>query len=104
MVDSFNGFLDDHRGSVKQSVLSKADFSLSVQTGENSNLILTTYPDQGSAASNLLDRQEWFSSIGHLIAESFYYQGDVKTILRGGREDLLRDNKKKMSYVQSWIT
>jgi hypothetical protein len=61
-VDSFNTFLDDHREAVKQGFLSKADFCMSVQTGPNSNLILTTYPDQSSANSNLLERQEWFSS------------------------------------------
>ena len=90
-VDSFNTFLDGHREAVKNGFLSNADFSVSVQTGPHSNLILTTYSDQSTANSNLVERQVWFASREHLISDTFYYEGEVKTILRGGGEELLTD-------------
>ena len=94
-VDSFNTFLDGHREAVKHGFLSNADFSVSVQTGPNSNLILTTYSDQSTANSNLVERQDWFASREHLISDTFYYEGDVKTILRGGGKELLTNLTKE---------
>ena len=90
-ADSFNTFLDGHREAVKRGFLSNADFSVSVQRGPNSSLILTTYSDQSTANSNLVERQVWFASREHLISDTFYYEGEVKTILRGGGEELLTD-------------
>ena len=90
-MESFNTFLDGHREAVKNGFLSNADFSVSVQTGPNSNLILTAYSDQNTANSNLVERQVWFASREHLISDTFYYEGEVKTILRGGGEELLTD-------------
>ena len=90
-MESFNTFLDGHREAVKNGFLSNADFSVSVQTGPKSNLILTTYSDQSTANSNLVERQVWFASREHLISDTFYYEGEVKTILRGGGEELLTD-------------
>ena len=98
-VDSFNTFLDGHREAVKHGFLSNADFSVSVQTGPNSNLILTTYSDQSTANSNLTERQDWFASREHLISDTFYYEGEVKTILRGGGEELLTDRTKEIELT-----
>ena len=39
----------------------------------------------------MVERQEWFFPREHLVLDTFYYEGDVKTLLKGGGDILLAD-------------
>ena len=45
-----------------------------------------------SADSNLVARQEWFDKRKGKYIDTFYYEGEIKTMLRGGGKHLLDGN------------
>ena len=82
-------FTSDHKDSVKDGFLANTQFSISVQTSPTSLLVISGYKNQESADSNLLARQEWFDERKGKYIDTFYYEGEIKTMMKGGGKHLL---------------
>ena len=82
-------FTSDHAKAVCNGFLSNTEFSISVQTSATSLLVISGYKDQRSADSNLEARQKWFDDRKGKYIDTFYYEGDIKTVLRGGGQPLI---------------
>ena len=89
-------FTSDHKDAVKGGFLANTQFSISVQTSPTSLLVISGYENQESADSNLLARQEWFEKRKGKYIDTFYYEGEIKTMMRGGGKHLL-DGKVDLS-------
>ena len=85
-------FTSDHKDAVKGGFLANTQFSISVQTSPTSLLVISGYENQESADSNLVARQEWFDKRKGKYIDTFYYEGEIKTMLRGGGKHLLDRN------------
>ena len=85
-------FTSDHRDAVKGGFLANTQFSVSVQTSPTSLLVISGYENQESADSNLVARQEWFDKRKGKYIDTFYYEGEIKTMMRGGGKHLLDGN------------
>ena len=82
--EDLNKFLDGHREAVANGFLSIANFSVAVQTGPTSQLTFTVYESEEAALSNLEARAVWFEERKHLVSDTFYHEGNIRTILQGG--------------------
>ena len=82
-------FASDHKDAVKDWFLANTQFSISVQTSPTSLLVISGYKNQESADSNLVARQEWFDKRKGKYIDTFYYEGEIKTMMRGGGKHLL---------------
>ena len=82
-------FTSDHAKAVRNGFLSNTEFSISVQTSPTSLLVISGYKDQRSADSNLEARQKWFDDRKGKYIDTFYYEGDIKTVVRGGGQPLI---------------
>ena len=82
-------FTSDHAKAVRNGFLSNTEFSISVQTSPTSLLVISGYKDQRSADSNLEARQKWFDDRKGKYIDTFYYEGDIKTSVRGGGQPLI---------------
>ena len=82
-------FTSDHAKAVNNGFLSNTEFSISVQTSPTSLLVISGYKDQRSADSNLEARQKWFDDRKGKYIDTFYYEGDIKTVVRGGGQPLI---------------
>ena len=82
-------FTSDHAKAVSNGFLSNTEFSISVQTSPTSLLVISGYKDQRSADSNLEARQKWFDDRKGKYIDTFYYEGDIKTVVRGGGQPLI---------------
>ena len=82
-------FTLDHKDAVKGGFLANTQFSISVQTSPTSLLVISGYENQESADSNLGARQEWFDKRKGKYIDTFYYEGEIKTMIRGGGKPLL---------------
>ena len=51
--------------------------------------MISGYKDQRSADSNLEARQKWFDDRKGKYIDTFYYEGDIKTVVRGGGQPLI---------------
>ena len=89
-------FTLDHKDAVKGGFLANTQFSISVQTSPTSLLVISGYENQESADSNLLARQEWFDERKGKYIDTFYYEGEIKTMMKGGGKHLL-DGKVDLS-------
>ena len=89
-------FTSDHKDAVKGGFLANTQFSVSVQTSPTSLLVISGYENQASADSNLLARQEWFDERKGKYIDTFYYEGEIKTMMKGGGKHLL-DGKVDLS-------
>ena len=89
-------FTQDHKDAVKDGFLANTQFSISVQTSPTSLLVISGYENQDSADSNLVARQEWFEKRKGKYIDTFYYEGEIKTMMRGGGNHLL-DGKADLS-------
>ena len=89
-------FTSDHKDAVKGGFLANTQFSISVQTSPTSLLVISGYKNQESADSNLLARQEWFDERKGKYIDTFYYEGEIKTMMKGGGKHLL-DGKVDLS-------
>ena len=89
-------FTSDHKDAVKDGFLANTQFSISVQTSPTSLLVISGYENQESADSNLLARQEWFDERKGKYIDTFYYEGEIKTMMKGGGKHLL-DGKVDLS-------
>tara|TARA_Y100000992_G_C21201065_1_gene460465 strand:+ start:339 stop:752 length:414 start_codon:yes stop_codon:yes gene_type:complete len=89
-------FTSDHKDAVKGGFLANTQFSVSVQTSPTSLLVISGYENQESADSNLVARQEWFDKRKGKYIDTFYYEGEIKTMMRGGGKHLL-DGKVDLS-------
>ena len=89
-------FTSDHKDAVKDGFLANTQFSISVQTSPTSLLVISGYENQESADSNLLARQEWFDERKGKYIDTFYYEGEIKTMMKGGGKHLL-DGKNDLS-------
>ena len=85
-------FTADHKDAVKNGFLTNTQFSISVQTSPTSLLVISGYENQETADSNLAARQEWFDKRKGKYIDTFYYEGEIKTMLRGGGKHLLDGN------------
>ena len=85
-------FTLDHKDAVKGGFLANTQFSISVQTSPTSLLVISGYENQESADSNLAARQEWFDKRKGKYIDTFYYEGEIKTMMRGGGKHLLNGN------------
>ena len=85
-------FTLDHKDAVKGGFLANTQFSISVQTSPTSLLVISGYENQESADSNLVARQEWFDKRKGKYIDTFYYEGEIKTMMRGGGKHLLDGN------------
>ena len=86
----------DSKDAVKGGFLANTQFSISVQTSPTSLLVISGYENQESADSNLLARQEWFDERKGKYIDTFYYEGEIKTMMKGGGKHLL-DGKVDLS-------
>ena len=84
-------FSSDHKKAVKDGFLANTQFSISVQTSPTSLLVISGYEDQKSADSNLEARQKWFDERKGKYLDTFYYEGEIKTQMKGGGKQLLSD-------------
>ena len=82
-------FASDHKDAVKDGFLANTQFSISVQTSPTSLLVISGYENQESADSNLVARQEWFEKRKGKYIDTFYYEGEIKTMMKGGGQQLL---------------
>ena len=82
-------FSSDHKNAVKDGFLANTQFSISVQTSPTSLLVISGYEDQKSADSNLEARQKWFDERKGKYLDTFYYEGEIKTQMKGGGKQLL---------------
>ena len=89
-------FASDHKDAVKHGFLANTQFSISVQTSPTSLLVISGYENQESAASNLVARQEWFEKRKVKYIDTFYYEGEIKTMMKGGGNHPL-DGKVELS-------
>ena len=89
-------FTSDHKDAVKGGFLANTQFSVSVQTSPTSLLVISGYENQQSADSNLVARQEWFDKRKGKYIDTFYYEGEIKTMMKGGGKHLL-DGKVDLS-------
>ena len=89
-------FIADHKEAVKDGFLTNTQFSISVQTSPTSLLVISGYENQETADSNLAARQEWFDKRKGKYIDTFYYEGEIKTMMKGGGKHLL-DGKVDLS-------
>ena len=89
-------FTSDHKVAVKDGFLANTQFSISVQTSPTSLLVISGYENQESADSNLVARQNWFDERKGKYIDTFYYEGEIKTMMKGGGNHLL-DGKVELS-------
>ena len=82
-------FTSDHKDAVKCGFLANTQFSVSVQTSPTSLLVISGYENQDSADSNLEARQKWFDERKGKYLDTFYYEGEIKTMMKGGGQQLL---------------
>ena len=82
-------FTSDHKEAVKDGFLANTQFSISVQTSPTSLLVISGYDNQSSADSNLNARQKWFDERKGKYIDTFYYEGEIKTMMRGGGNHML---------------
>ena len=82
-------FTSDHKDAVKDGFLANTQFSISVQTSPTSLLVISGYENQSSADSNLQARQKWFDERRGKYIDTFYYEGEIKTMMRGGGNHML---------------
>ena len=82
-------FTSDHKDAVKCGVLANTQFSVSVQSSPTSLLVISGYENQDSADSNLEARQKWFDERKGKYLDTFYYEGEIKTMMKGGGQQLL---------------
>ena len=82
-------FASDHKDAVKVGFLANTQFSVSVQTSPTSLLVISGYENQDSADSNLEARQKWFDERKGKYLDTFYYEGEIKTMMKGGGQQLL---------------
>ena len=82
-------FTSDHKDAVKDGFLANTQFSISVQTSPTSLLVISGYENQESADSNLVARQNWFDERKGKYIDTFYYEGEIKTMMKGGGKHLL---------------
>ena len=82
-------FTSDHKDAVKDGFLANTQFSISVQTSPTSLLVISGYENQDSADSNLEARQKWFDERKGKYLDTFYYEGEIKTMMKGGGQQLL---------------
>ena len=82
-------FVSDHKDAVKDGFLANTQFSISVQTSPTSLLVISGYKNQESADSNLVARQDWFEKRKGKYIDTFYYDGEIETMMKGGGKHLL---------------
>ena len=82
-------FASDHKDAVKGGFLANTQFSISVKTSPTSLLVISGYENQNSADSNLEARQNWFDERKVKYIDTFYYEGEIKTMMKGGGKHLL---------------
>ena len=82
-------FTSDHKDAVTSGFLANTQFSVSVQTSPTSLLVISGYENQDSADSNLEARQKWFDERKGKYLDTFYYEGEIKTMMKGGGQQLL---------------
>ena len=101
-------FTSDHKEAVKDGFLANTQFSISVQTSPTSLLVVSGYENQSSADSNLKARQKWFDERKGKYIDTFYYEGEIKTMMRGGGNHMLsgkvqdtsNSNKSQSDFIQ----
>ena len=93
-------FASDHKDAVKDGFLSNTQFSISVQTSPTSLLVISGYENQESADSNLVARQKWFDERKGKYIDTFYYEGEIETMMKGGGKHLLHGEVELSSHVR----
>ena len=94
-------FTADHKDAVKNGFLTNTQFSISVQTSPTSLLVISGYENQETADSNLAARQEWFDKRKGTYIDTFYYEGEIKTMMKGGGKYLLDGEVDLSSHLQA---
>ena len=95
-------FASDHKDAVKDGFLANTQFSISVQTSPTSLLVISGYTNQESADSNLVARQEWFEKRKGKYIDTFYYEGEIETMMKGGGKHLLDGEVELSSKVRGF--
>ena len=93
-------FASDHKDAVKGGFLTNTQFSISVQTSPTSLLVISGYENQDSAESNLEARQKWFDERKDKYLDTFYYEGEIRTMMKGGGKHLLDGEVELSSHVR----
>lgn len=97
-------FTSDHKDAVRGGFLANTQFSVSVQTSPTSLLVISGYENQDSADSNLEARQKWFDERKGKYLDTFYYEGEIKTVMKGGGKPLLDSEAKVNSDIEIFQT
>jgi hypothetical protein len=97
-------FTSDHKDAVRGGFLANTQFSVSVQTSPTSLLVISGYENQDSADSNLKARQKWFDERKGKYLDTFYYEGEIKTVMKGGGKPLLDSEAKVNSDIEIFQT
>ena len=94
-------FASDHKDAVKGGFLANTQFSISVKTSPTSLLVISGYENQKSADSNLEARQNWFDERKGKYIDTFYYEGEIKTMMKGGGKHLLDGKVELISNLEA---
>ena len=94
-------FASDHKHAVRGGFLANTQFSISVQTSPTSLLVISGYENQASADSNLEARHNWFDERKGKYIDTFYYEGEIKTMMKGGGKHLLDGKVESSSNLQA---
>jgi hypothetical protein len=97
-------FTSDHKDAVRGGFLANTQFSVSVQTSPTSLLVISGYENQDSADSNLEARQKWFDERKGKYLDTFYYEGEIKTVMKGGGKPLLDSEAEVNSDIEVFQT
>ena len=99
-VDALDKFIEDYSKGFWE-LFPNAPSASTVRTGPTSIINTTIYPDEDSAKEGLEKRTEWLKGYSNVIADTFFYEGDVAftTYKKNKAYNTLVDLKKKESEL-----
>ena len=74
--DALDEFIDDYSKDFWE-LFPSATSASTVRTGTTSIINTTIYPDEDSAKEGLEKRMKFLKGYSHMIADTFFYEGDV---------------------------
>ena len=75
-VDALDQFIENYSKGFWE-LFPIATSASTVRTGPTSIINTTIYPDEDSAKEGLEKRTEWLKGYSNVIADTFFYEGDV---------------------------
>ena len=75
-VDALDQFIQDYSKDFWE-LFPNATSASTVRTGNTSIINTTIYPDEDAAKKGLEKRSKWLKGYSNVIADTFFYEGDV---------------------------